>query len=1688
MATIYTNPTPIISDTSGTLTWFNDPSYSTYIPSPDTSYNLTNDSGTIVSTFRTSANNENPNYFSYNEIPQKLNAPPLATTFDYNGNQYITSEPSVITIFNPNSVPTIFTILTKSVNNLITPSGISYCNNNGYIYVVNNSNSVADNKLGGITRFPVENLNQDSLTAYFDASNNSTFTSVNNNPITTILNNPYNLTFDYYGNIIYTNYGSSNLEDDTRGSVYVIYPDYATNTMTGSGGNPSAPNQFLCSAKKLMGGGMSSGPVVDTNLTYPSGIDMDNNNNLYVANIRNGGPGGSGPAICQYSYISSYTNADTASVTLLNIINTNSVGRNINTNPFTNLNIDYEYNNIYYIWQENQGGLVKIQSIIPPTTNPPTPTAVTITPIYSHTMNYDSQYNNNSSWSTAIYEGNIYIVINDSSISNTLSPIVQIQNAFTFSFMQNKTGPNVTYKIYPNNDNTPLTTLSINVPEATLQVSPINQYTNQTPLVIYYNNNNNLNVNNPISDGVYYLNSNDSTEFSSATITTNNETAFVSSVFIKEILSSTTINLSTPATITGTLVEVTFRSPNTTSVTILTCTLVAGSSVIITTDTSTLTIGMVVSGSGLYSTTMQNPYGMDFDSSGNLYVVNSINTEAPSGKSNISIITPNGGNTNITYNPSGGLVLNTLVGIRYHKPSNLMFVSEINSGSQSKIYKINTTITNQTTTNAGFNITYNLAWDNNDYIYSPIDIAFNPSFTNMFVSCSYTNTNKTFQITKLDIDADGIISNPNIIANYNISQYWIGYVLSGIAVDSSYVYVANTSSFISSGTTYSTITPSNILQITHDGVFYNYISPGKVGKQLDSNSQDYASLFPFNITGLTLDPYGNLYYIYCDASYGNYYVNAVSPNSYTTNIIYSHKIISNTLTPYTSVFAYGLVYKNGKLYVSQPSISAILQINQCFSFNNYGFGKKQSTFVLKNTGSNVYTLNGGTSSINNITINASSLNIPLDTSHYTTNPSPLIAGQPGLLYYYGNPQYILPLADTNYILLDKNGKQVSDVLSIGSTEQTIIYTNLSRPSSITYDSSGCLYTCNFGGQGGIYNNGSIMKFDENGNIIYTLYANANIKQPFGIKYNKIDGFIYYCNYSPNGTFFQIIKMTPDGNTLTTFFSDSSGNYVQYPIGLDFDSSGNLYVTTGNGPSSTSTISAAIIKITISYTGTSSSPINVTTFANGLSGLTNNVNGVPSISGIVVDNISNYLYVVTGDFASSPPSINISQIPTTGNDSGNVTRKWNIDNVGNAISISSLCFDPYGNLYYIYYVNSTTCYIKAFNPYTNTENTFTHQLLGNGLQNTYGIAYYNGYLYVSKSGQISETSSYIDNILKIQLSFLFTGVTLQNGENILTIKNLNNGTTISGDIYIRINYPIYYTIPAPPIAGSPAILVFEYDNVIIPVNGHSYVLLDAYNNYVSSILVYNSSTEQNPFTFTFLNLILPGGVSNLVIFDITQGIILSGSNMRIKIPIICFYKGTKILCAINGKDTYVPIEKIGEGTIVKTYKHGYKSVKYNVMGKLNNSAEHSIDKLFKLSKKRFPGLTEDLYVTGSHALLHDRLNKREIVLMQKVIKFAAEHYNSIYNAMIDDKFKLLAYHDERFEEIMIEKTFEIYHIVLENENHNYNYGIYANGILAESTDELTLMRMKGYTTINKTSDGLSKFLKSLDNNKKYKLVK
>jgi hypothetical protein len=149
--------------------------------------------------------------------------------------------------------------------------------------------------------------------------------------------------------------------------------------------------------------------------------------------------------------------------------------------------------------------------------------------------------------------------------------------------------------------------------------------------------------------------------------------------------------------------------------------------------------------------------------------------------------------------------------------------------------------------------------------------------------------------------------------------------------------------------------------------------------------------------------------------------------------------------------------------------------------------------------------------------------------------------------------------------------------------------------------------------------------------------------------------------------------------------------------------------------------------------------------------------------------------------------------------------------------------------------------------------------------------------------------------------------------------------------------------------------------------------------------------------------------------------------------------------------------------VKTHKHGYKKVKYLIKTKMINSSKKTINKLYVMRKTEKNELIEDLYVTGSHALLKDELSEKEEKRMDNLLTIFKDVN---YEKMIDDKHKVLACFDKRFEECNEEGYFNIYHIVLEDENGIYNnYGIYANGILAESTMENTLSKLNNFDLIN-----------------------
>ncbi len=220
-------------------------------------------------------------------------------------------------------------------------------------------------------------------------------------------------------------------------------------------------------------------------------------------------------------------------------------------------------------------------------------------------------------------------------------------------------------------------------------------------------------------------------------------------------------------------------------------------------------------------------------------------------------------------------------------------------------------------------------------------------------------------------------------------------------------------------------------------------------------------------------------------------------------------------------------------------------------------------------------------------------------------------------------------------------------------------------------------------------------------------------------------------------------------------------------------------------------------------------------------------------------------------------------------------------------------------------------------------------------------------------------------------------------------------------------------------------------------------------------------------FDFSNVIIhTGGYVRLYIYNITTGSFIA--NFYLDIQSICFKERTKILCMIDKREHYVAIEDIKENTFVKIYnKSGkgghYRKAKFIVKSALENSSESTINKLYCIKKERHSNLIEDLYVTGSHALLYDELSDMEYEKMSRLV----EHYNTYtirleneenmsteeventkglmkyyndYKMELEDKYKLIAYFDDRFEEVNDEGVFNIYHIVLENANKYDNYGI------------------------------------------------
>jgi hypothetical protein len=175
---------------------------------------------------------------------------------------------------------------------------------------------------------------------------------------------------------------------------------------------------------------------------------------------------------------------------------------------------------------------------------------------------------------------------------------------------------------------------------------------------------------------------------------------------------------------------------------------------------------------------------------------------------------------------------------------------------------------------------------------------------------------------------------------------------------------------------------------------------------------------------------------------------------------------------------------------------------------------------------------------------------------------------------------------------------------------------------------------------------------------------------------------------------------------------------------------------------------------------------------------------------------------------------------------------------------------------------------------------------------------------------------------------------------------------------------------------------------------------------------------------------------------------------------CFLEGTKILT----EEGYKPIESLRVGDMVKTLKSGYKPVVVIGTSKIynNGTSERTREKLY-----RYP---EGLVVTGGHSALADEISNKHWSAVRKALGgiFVTEGKVRI-PAMVDE---------ERATPYPVRGEFSIYNFALESPFQTSNYGIYADGVLVESSFpywiKKTMMPIPEFTpcaTASASSDGL-----------------
>jgi hypothetical protein len=310
-----------------------------------------------------------------------------------------------------------------------------------------------------------------------------------------------------------------------------------------------------------------------------------------------------------------------------------------------------------------------------------------------------------------------------------------------------------------------------------------------------------------------------------------------------------------------------------------------------------------------------------------------------------------------------------------------------------------------------------------------------------------------------------------------------------------------------------------------------------------------------------------------------------------------------------------------------------------------------------------------------------------------------------------------------------------------------------------------------------------------------------------------------------------------------------------------------------------------------------------------------------------------------------------------------------------------------------------------------------------------------------------------NPLEDTHTYVFSNVNISTpGTITLTIKDETNISYTVTSFSVSV-IPSGYSFSYTPIELYSPTGIFDlsytdqYYQIFSP--GNTYTLKDSRNNILDTATVDASSD-----TIVFLNASsapFQYGPNTLQIYD---GTTLVGN--PITVNVVCFLEGTRILCfdKRSSSPKYIPIEKLKPGTLVKTRTSGFVPIKLIGHSTIQNpgTEKRICDSLYKCSKTHYPELIDDLYITGNHSVLVPELSEKQV-----------RDCGTIY--MTEGMYRLPAWIDSRTERFREPGVFRIWHFALESHDYYMNYGIYANGLLVESTSLRFMNELSGMKLVN-----------------------